>query len=168
MKTCEMQSSSAGALVPSLFSVPEGVLSLDILFLAKKCEINCKDSAPPGAIRGPQKGVPPVSPSLPTFWGCQQPPGRPGSWPSSPAGCQRPSVFSCGLVLELDKIFQTNNWIVKGISCHRTVWEGRGGKEERQPQAPGAAQAAGPGAAAQPPPVGVSARSPPRPAGCRP
>lgn len=83
---------------------------------------------------------------FPPSRGCQRPPGRPGSWPSSPAGCQRPSIFSHGFVLELDKIFQTNNWIVKGFSCHRTVWEGRGGKEGLQPRA------AGPGAAAQPPP----------------
>ena len=70
VQTRETQSSSAGALVPSLFSVPEGVLSLDILFLAKKCEINCKDSVPPGTIRGPpEERSPAVLPSVPTFQG---------------------------------------------------------------------------------------------------
>ena len=108
----------------------------------------------PEPSEGPQKCVlPPCHLPLPPSRGCQQPAGWPGSWPSSPAGCQRPSIFSPGLVLQLDEIFQTNNWIVKGISCHRTVWEGRGRKEEPQPGGPSAAWEAGPACSCLRPPT---------------
>lgn len=86
-----------GAHVKLVFSVPGGVFCLDILFLAKKHEINRKDSAPPGAVGGPpEERSPAGSPSVPTFRGLPAAAGR----PAQPAVCALlflALVWSCNL-----------------------------------------------------------------------
>ena len=108
-----------GARAELVFSTRRGFVFRHPLFWQRNAKLIARTACllePPEA---PQKSVlPRCRLPFPPYRGRQRPPGRPGSWPSSPAGCQRPSIFSRGFVLELDKIFQTNNWIVKGISCH--------------------------------------------------
>ena len=86
--------------------------------------------------------------TFPPSGGCQQPAGRPAQ-PAVSALLFLALVWSCNLT----RFFQTNNWIVKGISCHRTVWEGRGGKEEPQPGEPGPSWEAGPACSCPRPPT---------------